>query len=78
MKRSGFRKVLLLSGVLLILNGCTYNLLFWERNIWQEFDGIFVIEEPHNLEIYADLLPEKFRMPEVPRIIYPGALPSIY
>ena len=68
MKPSGFRKIILLFGVLLVFHGCTYNLLFWERNIWQEFDGIFVIEEPDDLDLYTNLLPDKFSMPEIPMV----------
>jgi hypothetical protein len=43
-------------------------MLFWERNIWAEFDGIFVIDEPDNLEKYASLLPDSLNMPEVPMV----------
>ncbi|MGB5458478.1 MAG: hypothetical protein WBM85_00840, partial [Eudoraea sp.] len=45
-----------------LFTGCTYNILFWERNIWTEFDGLFVIEEPDNLNKYEELLPEMFDM----------------
>ena len=62
------RKLLLLSGIFLVSQSCTYNILFLERNIWQEFEGIYVIEEPDNLELYAQLLPEQFNMPAIPMV----------
>jgi hypothetical protein len=63
-----FRRYLIFAMAVLLGTGCTYNLLFWERNIWTEFDGIFVIEEPDNLEIYEELLPEMLNMPKVPMV----------
>ena len=51
-----------------LFTGCTYNILFWERNIWTEFDGLFVIEEPDNFNKYEELLPEMFDMPEFPMV----------
>ena len=63
-----FRKLLVLVIVVFVCSGCTYKILFWERNIWAEFDGIFVIEEPHNLEIYASLLPDTLNMPKAPMV----------
>jgi hypothetical protein len=48
--------------------GCTYEILFWERNIWTEFDGIFVIEKPDDLDKYEELLPEMFNMPKIPMV----------
>jgi hypothetical protein len=63
-----FRKYLVLAIVIFVCSGCTYNILFWERNIWTEFDGIFVIEEPDNLDKYASLLPESLNMPKVPMV----------
>ena len=63
-----FRKYLLLLGVILVCSGCTYKILFWERNIWTEFDGIFVIEEPDNLHKYESLLPDSLNMPDVPMV----------
>ena len=63
-----FRKQLIVAMVVFVCSGCTYKILFWERNIWAEFDGIFVIEEPDNLEKYASLLPDLLHMPEVPMV----------
>lgn len=63
-----FRKNLVLVIAIFVCSGCTYNILFWERNIWTEFDGIFVIEEPDNLDKYASLLPESLNMPKVPMV----------
>jgi len=68
MKTAAFRKFGLLLMALLICQGCTYKLLFWECNIWQEFEGIFVIEEPVNLDMYRQLLPEQFGLPETPMV----------
>lgn len=62
------RKYLVLTAVIFLCSGCTYKILFWERNIWTEFDGIFVIEEPDNLEKYASLLPDSLDMPKVPMV----------
>ena len=62
------RKYLSLMMVIFICSGCTYKILFWERNIWTEFDGIFVLEEPDNLDKYASLLPESLNMPTVPMV----------
>jgi len=63
-----FRKYLIFAMAVFLSTGCTYKLLFWERNIWTEFDGIFVIEEPDNLDIYEELLPEMLNMPKVPMV----------
>ena len=63
-----FRKLLVLVTVVFICSGCTYKILFWERNIWAEFDGIFVIEKPDNLEKYASLLPDSLNMPKAPMV----------
>ena len=63
-----FRKYFILVIAVLVCSGCTYKILFWERNIWTEFDGIFVIEEPDNLDKYAKLLPELLNMPKVPMV----------
>lgn len=63
-----FHKLLVLFIAILICSGCTYKIIFWERNIWAEFDGIFVIEEPDNLEKYASLLPDLLNMPKVPMV----------
>jgi hypothetical protein len=68
MKTAAFRKFGLLLVAILICQGCTYKLLFWECNIWQEFEGIFVIEEPVNLDVYRQLLPEQFGLPETPLV----------
>jgi hypothetical protein len=62
------RKYLVLAAVIFLCSGCTYKILFWERNIWTEFDGIFVIEEPDNLEKYASLLPDSLDMPQQPLV----------
>jgi len=62
------RKLLFLVIVVFVCSGCTYNILFWERNIWAEFDGIFVIEEPDSLEKYASLLPDSLSMPKEPMV----------
>lgn len=63
-----FRKLLVLVIVVFVCSGCTYKIIFWERNIWTEFDGVFVIEEPDNLEKYASLLPDSLNMPKVPMV----------
>lgn len=63
-----FPKYLSLVVVIFVCSGCTYKILFWERNIWEEFDGIFVIEEPDNLDKYESLLPESLNMPKVPMV----------
>ncbi len=68
MKPTTFRKLGGLLLVILLCQGCTYNLLFWECNIWQEFEGIFVIEEPANLDVYRQLLPEQFNLPDAPMV----------
>ena len=63
-----FRKYLVFALVIIVCSGCTYKILFWERNIWTEFDGIFAIEEPADLDKYASLLPESLNMPETPLV----------
>jgi len=63
-----FHKYVIFVMAVLLGTGCSYNILFWERNIWTEFDGIFVIEEPDNLDIYEELLPEMLNMPQVPMV----------
>ena len=63
-----YRNYLIFVMAIFIFSGCTYNLLFWERNIWTEFDGVFVIEEPDDLDKYAELLPEMFNMPKIPMV----------
>jgi len=63
-----FRKLFVLVIVVFVCSGCTYKILFWERNIWTEFDGIFVIEEPDNLDKYASLLPDSLNMPKAPMV----------
>ena len=67
-KLLGYHKYLIFVIAVLLGTGCTYDILFWERNIWTEFDGIFVIEEPDNLDIYEELLPEMLQMPKVPMV----------
>ncbi len=62
------RKYLVLVIAIFVCSGCTYKILFWERNIWTEFDGIFAIEAPDNLDIYKELLPEMFDMPKTPMV----------
>lgn len=68
MKSTHFRRLLFLAIAVLLCQGCTYKILFWERNIWQEFDGVFVVEEPDNMDLYATLLPNPFNVPEVPMV----------
>jgi hypothetical protein len=48
--------------------GCSYKFLFWERNIWQDTYGIFTMVEPADLELYRELLPASFSMPDQPMV----------
>jgi len=52
----------------MLLNGCAYKIFFWERNIWEDMQGIFTMVEPADLTLYRELLPEQFSMPEQPMV----------
>ena len=51
-----------------LLAGCSYKVLFWERNVWQDTRGIFAIVEPADLGLYRELLPQQFSMPDQPMV----------
>jgi hypothetical protein len=51
-----------------LLGGCAYRVLFWERNVWQDFTGIFAMVEPADPGLYRELLPQQFSMPEQPMV----------
>ncbi len=53
---------------IMILEGCAYKILFWERNIWEDLQGIFTMVEPADLTLYRELLPEQFSMPDHPMV----------
>jgi hypothetical protein len=46
--------------------GCSYKFLFWERNVWQDTQGIFAMVEAADAELYRELLPEQFSVPDQP------------
>lgn len=48
--------------------GCSYGFLFWERNIWQDFHGIFTLVAPADMVAYREMLPGKFALPEQPMV----------
>ena len=56
-----------LIGIILI-SSCAYEVLFWERNIWQDFHGIFTIAETSNVELYRQLLHKQFSIPDHPMV----------
>jgi hypothetical protein len=51
-----------------LLSGCAYRVLLWERNVWQDFTGIFAMVEPADPGLYRELLPQQFSMPEQPMV----------
>jgi hypothetical protein len=51
-----------------LLAGCSYHVLFWERNIWQDTKAIFAIVEPADPGLYRELLPQQFSMPDQPMV----------
>jgi len=51
-----------------LLGGCSYQVLFWERNVWQDTRAIFAIVEPADLGLYRELLPLQFSMPDQPMV----------
>ena len=48
--------------------GCSYKVLIWERNIWQDTRGIFTLVEPQDMELYREFLPEQFEVPDDPMV----------
>jgi len=63
-------KIKLIVGLfaVMLLEGCAYRILFWERNIWEDLQGIFTMVEPADLTLYRELLPEQFSMPDQPMV----------
>jgi hypothetical protein len=64
----GVRAVAAAVAVGVLLGGCSYQVLFWERNIWQDTKAIFAIVEPADLGLYRELLPQQFSMPDQPMV----------
>ncbi len=58
----------MLALAILLISGCSYRFLFWERNIWQDIHGIFAIKAPDDPDLYRQLLPEQFSLPEEPMV----------
>ena len=56
------------AAVVTLVGGCSYRVLFWERNIWQDTKGIFTMVEPADLELYRELLPTQFTLPDQPMV----------
>jgi hypothetical protein len=43
-----------LLAIAMAASGCSYKFLFWERNVWQDAEGIFAMVEPADAELYRD------------------------
>lgn len=56
------------AAIVTLVGGCSYRVLSWERNIWQDTRGIFTMVEPVDLELYRELLPPQFSVPDQPMV----------
>ncbi len=61
-------KLIIVLFTAMLLDGCAYKFLFWERNIWEDLHGIVTMVEPADLTLYRELLPEQFSMPDQPMV----------
>jgi len=68
MSRSPGTTAAALLAIALTASGCAYKFLFWERNVWQDTRGIFAMVEPADAELYRELLPEQFSVPDQPMV----------
>jgi len=68
MPRSSSKTIAVVLSVAMFGGGCAYRFLFWERNIWQDSHGIFAMAEPADMELYRELLPAQFTVPDQPMV----------
>ncbi len=61
-------KLIVILICIIFFQGCAYKVLFWERNMWEDLQGIITMVEPKDLALYRELLPEQFAMPDQPMV----------